>query len=64
MSKAIATTASKSEDDWRIESDARTLIQAAEIKLDKARYKKALAVVQTMAKATTAAAAQPEGNSK
>lgn len=30
-------------DDWRAESDLRTLIEAEKIKADKARYKRALA---------------------
>lgn len=44
---------SKSDDQWRIEDDARTLIRAAEIKLDKPRYRKALVEVKKQAKAAT-----------
>lgn len=59
-----ATAMAKQEDKWRIESDARTLIEAAEIKLDKARYRKALDHVKKTAAATNAALATPDGAKK
>ena len=44
------TVECKSEETWRAESDARTLIDAEAIKADKARQKKALAAAKKMVK--------------
>lgn len=58
------TAIAKQEAQWRVESDARVLIEAAEIKLDKARHRKALEHVKKNAAATNAALAATQGAKK
>lgn len=55
MAKSKAVVA-PSEDDWRAESDARTLIQAQEIRNDRGRYRRAKAQLHKQADAATGAA--------
>lgn len=52
-----ANAISLEEDKWRAESDAETLIHAAEIKGDKKRLKAALSVLEDKKKATDVATA-------
>ncbi len=40
----------KTDDDWQAESDARTLANAAEIKMDPVRFKKAKEAIQYLIK--------------